>query len=104
MLLSLSQQALDEKCAAMEEKDHEIHQLQLSLREKERDLERLTNLLSHNEETIDVRSHDPYISLFPAIMNTMVFSNALSAHFSTHRVLTAWSRRRMWSCNTLLTH
>ncbi|XP_010783817.1 myomegalin-like [Notothenia coriiceps] len=47
------EQALDEKFAAIEEKDNEIHQLQLSLREKERDLERLNNLLSHNEETID---------------------------------------------------
>ncbi|XP_078143085.1 CDK5 regulatory subunit-associated protein 2 isoform X1 [Centroberyx gerrardi] len=47
------EQALDEKFAAVEEKDNEIHQLQLSLREKERDLERLNNLLSHNEETIN---------------------------------------------------
>uniref|UniRef100_A0A8C2ZWG4 CDK5 regulatory subunit associated protein 2 n=1 Tax=Cyclopterus lumpus TaxID=8103 RepID=A0A8C2ZWG4_CYCLU len=45
--------ALDEKFAAIEEKDNEIHQLQLSLREKERDLDRLNNLLSHNEETIN---------------------------------------------------
>ncbi|XP_071322292.1 CDK5 regulatory subunit-associated protein 2 isoform X2 [Trachinotus anak] len=47
------EQALDEKFAAIEEKDNVIHQLQLSLREKERDLERLNNLLSHNEETIN---------------------------------------------------
>ncbi|XP_035464454.2 CDK5 regulatory subunit-associated protein 2 isoform X2 [Scophthalmus maximus] len=47
------EQALDEKFAAIEEKDDEIHQLQLSLREKERDLDRLNNLLSHNEETIN---------------------------------------------------
>ncbi|XP_077441671.1 CDK5 regulatory subunit-associated protein 2 isoform X1 [Vanacampus margaritifer] len=47
------EQALDERFAAIEEKDNEIHQLQLSLREKERDLERLNNLLSHNEETIN---------------------------------------------------
>ncbi|XP_049459390.1 CDK5 regulatory subunit-associated protein 2 isoform X2 [Epinephelus fuscoguttatus] len=47
------EQALDEKFAAIEEKDNEIHQLQLSLREKERDLERLNNLLSNNEETIN---------------------------------------------------
>ncbi|TNN58666.1 Myomegalin [Liparis tanakae] len=45
--------ALDEKFAAIEEKDNEIHQLQLSLRERERDLDRLGNLLSHNEETIN---------------------------------------------------
>lgn len=49
-----SQQALDAKFAAIEEKDNDIHQLQLSLREKERDLDRLNNLLSHNEETINV--------------------------------------------------
>lgn len=54
----LSQQALDEKFAAIEEKDNEIHQLQLSLREKERDLERLNNLLSNNEETINVSGYD----------------------------------------------
>uniref|UniRef100_A0A3P8TWW6 CDK5 regulatory subunit associated protein 2 n=1 Tax=Amphiprion percula TaxID=161767 RepID=A0A3P8TWW6_AMPPE len=47
------EQALDEKFAAIEEKDNEIHQLQLSLREKERDLDRLNNLLTHNEETIN---------------------------------------------------
>ncbi|KAM8871347.1 CDK5 regulatory subunit-associated protein 2 [Synchiropus picturatus] len=47
------EEALDEKFAAVEEKDNEIHQLQLSLREKERDLERLNNILSHNEETIN---------------------------------------------------
>lgn len=53
----LSQQVLDEKFAAIEEKDNEIHQLQLSLREKDRDLDRLNNLLSHNEETINVSSY-----------------------------------------------
>ncbi|XP_040013049.1 CDK5 regulatory subunit-associated protein 2 isoform X3 [Xiphias gladius] len=47
------EQVLDEKFAAIEEKDNEIHQLQLSLREKDRDLDRLNNLLSHNEETIN---------------------------------------------------
>ncbi|XP_075870002.1 CDK5 regulatory subunit-associated protein 2 isoform X5 [Nelusetta ayraudi] len=47
------EQALDEKFAAIEEKDNEIHQLQLSLRERERDLDRLNNLLSHSEETIN---------------------------------------------------
>ncbi|XP_072310730.1 CDK5 regulatory subunit-associated protein 2 [Eucyclogobius newberryi] len=46
------EQALDEKFAAIEDKDNEIHMLQLSLREKERDLERLNKLVSHNEETI----------------------------------------------------
>lgn len=56
LLCTLSQQALDEKFAAIEEKDNVIHQLQLSLRERERDLERLNNLISHNEETINVSS------------------------------------------------
>ncbi|KAM4720438.1 CDK5 regulatory subunit-associated protein 2 isoform 3-T3 [Anableps anableps] len=46
-------QALDEKFAAIEEKDNEIHHLQLLLREKERDLDRLNNLLTHNEEIIN---------------------------------------------------
>lgn len=49
------QKALDDKFAAVEEKENEIHLLHLSLREKERDVERLNNLLSHNEETINVR-------------------------------------------------
>ncbi|KPP78764.1 CDK5 regulatory subunit-associated protein 2-like [Scleropages formosus] len=47
------EQAIDEKFVAIEEKDSEICQLQLSLREKERDLERLNKLLLHNEETIN---------------------------------------------------
>ncbi|KAG1926239.1 CDK5 regulatory subunit-associated protein 2 isoform X5 [Pimephales promelas] len=47
------EKALDDKFAAMEENENEIHLLQLSLREKERDVERLNNLLSHNEETIN---------------------------------------------------
>lgn len=55
-LFALPQQALDDKFAAIEEKDNEIHQLQLLLREKERDLDRLNNLLTHNEETINVNS------------------------------------------------
>lgn len=57
-----TQQALDEKFAAIEEKDNEIHQLQLSLRERERDLDRLNNLLSHSEETINV-SHSNFCFL-----------------------------------------
>ncbi|XP_067233045.1 myomegalin-like isoform X4 [Chanodichthys erythropterus] len=47
------EKALDDKFAALEEKENEIHLLHLSLREKERDVERLNNLLSHNEETIN---------------------------------------------------
>ncbi|XP_053096021.1 CDK5 regulatory subunit-associated protein 2 isoform X4 [Pangasianodon hypophthalmus] len=47
------EKALDEKFVAVEEKENEIHLLQLNMREKERDLERLNNLLSHNEETVN---------------------------------------------------
>ncbi|XP_066501258.1 myomegalin-like [Hoplias malabaricus] len=47
------EKALDEKFTAVEEKENEIHLLQLNMREKERDLERLNNLLTHNEETIN---------------------------------------------------
>ncbi|XP_024155482.1 CDK5 regulatory subunit-associated protein 2 isoform X3 [Oryzias melastigma] len=50
---SALERALDEKFAAVEEKDNEIHKLHLTLREKERDLDRLNNLLAHNEETIN---------------------------------------------------
>lgn len=53
------QKALDEQFVAMEEKENEIHVLQLSMREKERDLERLNNLLAHNEETVNVGAR-PY--------------------------------------------
>lgn len=51
------QEALDDKFAVVEEKENENHLLKLSLREKERDVERLNNLLLHNEETINVRHH-----------------------------------------------
>ncbi|XP_024253995.1 myomegalin-like [Oncorhynchus tshawytscha] len=47
------EETLDDKFAALEEKDNEIHQLHLSLREKARDLERLNKLLSYNEDTIN---------------------------------------------------
>ncbi|KAK3524591.1 hypothetical protein QTP70_029906 [Hemibagrus guttatus] len=47
------EKALDEKFVAVEEKENEIHLLQLSMREKERDLEHLNNLLTHNEETVN---------------------------------------------------
>ncbi|KAG2469928.1 MYOME protein, partial [Polypterus senegalus] len=47
------QQAIDDKFASIDDKDNEIQQLLLSLREKERDLDRLGNLLSHNQEMIN---------------------------------------------------
>ncbi|XP_076850517.1 uncharacterized protein LOC143500316 isoform X2 [Brachyhypopomus gauderio] len=46
--------ALDEKFVAVEEKENEVHMLQLSVREKEREVERLNNLLLHIEETINI--------------------------------------------------
>lgn len=39
----------------MEEREGQVRRLQLALREKERDLERLRCILSNNEETITVR-------------------------------------------------
>lgn len=58
------QEALDDKFAVVEEKENEMHLLKLSLREKERDVERLNNLLLHNEETINVRDHYIHQCLF----------------------------------------
>ncbi|KAG2461578.1 MYOME protein, partial [Polypterus senegalus] len=48
------EKSIDEKYRALEEKESEVHQLQLALREKERDQERLRCILSNNEETITV--------------------------------------------------
>lgn len=50
----LSQRAVDEKFTCMEQKEDEVRKLQLLLREKERDLEKLRCVLSNNEETITV--------------------------------------------------
>ncbi|XP_076850493.1 uncharacterized protein LOC143500301 isoform X1 [Brachyhypopomus gauderio] len=50
--------ALDEKFVAVEEKENEVHMLQLSVWEKEREVERLNILLSHNEETINEKVDD----------------------------------------------
>ncbi|KAF5893823.1 myomegalin-like isoform X6, partial [Clarias magur] len=47
------EKALEDKFVAVEEKENEIHLLQLSMREKERDSERLKNLLAHNQETVN---------------------------------------------------
>uniref|UniRef100_A0A9J8ATV0 Si:ch211-242b18.1 n=1 Tax=Cyprinus carpio carpio TaxID=630221 RepID=A0A9J8ATV0_CYPCA len=46
------ERAIDDKFAYMEQKEDEVHKLQLLLREKERDLEQLRCVLSNNEETI----------------------------------------------------
>eukprot|EP00061_Rhincodon_typus_P019001 g48422.t1 len=49
----LLQQALDQKHAAVDEKENEIHRLHLALREREHDLDRLKTLVANNEETIN---------------------------------------------------
>ncbi|KAK7133682.1 hypothetical protein R3I94_015521 [Phoxinus phoxinus] len=46
------ERAVDEKFTCMEQKEDEVRKLQLLLREKERDLEKLRRVLSNNEETI----------------------------------------------------
>ncbi|XP_058887722.1 myomegalin isoform X2 [Acipenser ruthenus] len=47
------EQAIDEKFRTLEEKESEVRQLQLALREKDRDQDRLRCILSNNEETIN---------------------------------------------------
>ncbi|XP_072367293.1 myomegalin isoform X6 [Scyliorhinus torazame] len=50
--------AIDDKFSTLEEKESEIQQLHLALREKERDLERFRCIFSNNEETINsLESH-----------------------------------------------
>eukprot|EP00062_Callorhinchus_milii_P010751 gi/632955994/ref/XP_007893740.1/ PREDICTED: myomegalin-like isoform X8 [Callorhinchus milii] len=46
------ERAIDDKFSTLEEKEGEIRQLHLALREKERDLDRVRCILSNNEETI----------------------------------------------------
>lgn len=50
------QRSIDDKFRCVEEREGQVRRLQLALREKERDLERLRCILSNNEETITVRS------------------------------------------------
>ncbi|XP_075038834.1 myomegalin isoform X2 [Mixophyes fleayi] len=47
------EQAVDDKFCALEEKEKEMQQLKIIIREREHDLERLSNVLSGNEETIN---------------------------------------------------
>ncbi|XP_034780691.2 myomegalin-like isoform X3 [Acipenser ruthenus] len=47
------EQATDEKFRTLEEKESEVRELQLALREKDRDQDRLRCILSNNEETIN---------------------------------------------------
>ncbi|XP_038650485.1 myomegalin isoform X14 [Scyliorhinus canicula] len=52
------ERAIDDKFSTLEEKESEIQQLHLALREKERDLERFRCIFSNNEETINsLESH-----------------------------------------------
>ncbi|XP_050993945.1 myomegalin isoform X9 [Labeo rohita] len=46
------ERAIDDKFTCMEQKEDDVRKLQLLLREKERDLEKLRCVLSNNEETI----------------------------------------------------
>lgn len=48
------QRSIDEKFRCVEEREGQVRRLQVALREKERDLERLRCILSNNEETITV--------------------------------------------------
>ena len=50
------QRSIDEKFRCLEEREGQVSRLQLALREKERDLERLRCILSNNDETITVRT------------------------------------------------
>lgn len=50
------QRSIDEKYHCVEELEGQVRRLQLALREKERDLERLRCILSSNEETMTVFS------------------------------------------------
>ncbi|XP_038638285.1 myomegalin-like isoform X3 [Scyliorhinus canicula] len=47
------EQAIDQKHAAVDDKENEIQQLHLALREREHDLDRLKSLFANNEETIN---------------------------------------------------
>ncbi|CAJ1072092.1 myomegalin-like [Xyrichtys novacula] len=46
------ERSIDDKFRCVEEREEQVRRLQLALREKERDLERLRCILSNNEETI----------------------------------------------------
>lgn len=52
-----SQRAIDEKFSTLEEKEKELRQLRLAVRERDLDLERLRGILSSNEATMQVRVH-----------------------------------------------
>lgn len=50
------QRVIDEKFSALEEKDKELRQLRLAVRDRDHDLERLRCVLSANEATMQVRA------------------------------------------------
>lgn len=50
------QRAIDEKFSSLEEKEKELRQLHLAMRERDHDLERLRCILSSNEATMQVRA------------------------------------------------
>lgn len=50
------QRAIDEKFSSLEEKEKELRQLCLAVRERDHDLERLRGILSSNEATMQVRA------------------------------------------------
>lgn len=54
MIPSATQRAVDEKFCALEQKEQELQQLRVSVRERGSDLERLRSVLSSNEATIHV--------------------------------------------------
>lgn len=83
----LSQRAIDDKFTCMEQKEDEVHKLQLLLREKERDLEKLRCVLSNNEETITVLMSHSHTA---KIMNT---SNTVRLKLFSCAYL-----YRVWSC------
>lgn len=56
LLSSLPQRSIDDKFRCLDECEGQVRRLQLALREKERDTERLRCILSNNEETITVRT------------------------------------------------
>ena len=51
------QRAIDEKFSSLEEKEKELRQLHLAMRERDHDLERLRGILSSNEATMQVRAN-----------------------------------------------
>lgn len=80
-LLSL-QRAIDEKFSTLEEKEKELRQLRLAVRERDLDLERLRGILSSNEATMQVRAKSvltwhPSPTCIPEASALLSFSSVL---------------------------